>query len=284
MDAPILILEIIGKKYSISYLKDSDFSKELSERYTSITVDIGSFVIDILNTDMEEVTKQLLDQIENAEFDNKGQASLSVAGCGSVLLLFTFLYVQSSNSAKLLTDMNSVYDLIQCAATKNRLPWGDDIKEFLELAKDSIQIRLSMRDSNVITHYCFNDVLSLLVFDFAQVIQNNLVVKRCENCKKSFIPSSRSDEIYCDNIFKNDKTCKQLGYEIKLSKDAFKSAYRVAYKTQNARVARNKQITDYKEKHLEPWVLAAKQKMKEYEKKNDIDGFKKWLEENRDNY
>ena len=41
--------------------------------------------------------------------------------------------------------------------------------------------------------------------------------------QKVFIPISRSDEIYCDRIFKNNKTCKQLGYTEK-ARDEYQKA------------------------------------------------------------
>ena len=49
-------------------------------------------------------------------------------------------------------------------------------------------------------------------FDLASIAKEKIDIKKCENCGKYFIPTSRSDEIYCDNIYKNEKTCKELGY------------------------------------------------------------------------
>ena len=94
----------------------------------------------------------------------------------------------------------------------------------------------------------------------------------------------RSDEIYCDNIFKNDKTCKELGYENKSKKDFFKSAYRTAYKTQRARIKYNTHRSDYEKKCFTPWNDAAKQALAKFQAKNDLEGFKKWLKDNKDKY
>jgi len=112
--------------------------------------------------------------------------------------------------------------------------------------------------------------------------KNNTTIKLCQNCGKFFIPYSRSDEIYCDNIYENGKTCKEIGYEVKLKNDEFKTSYRRAYKTQRARIAYNRHITNYEELHFKPWEKAAKQALADFSSKKDIDGFQKWLKDNKD--
>ena len=125
---------------------------------------------------------------------------------------------------------------------------------------------------------------SLILFDAMHFLENNVNVSTCQNCGRYFIPTVRSDEIYCDNIFRNGKTCKQLGYEVKLKNDAFKSAYRTAYKTQRARIKYNAHRPDYEEKCFIPWNTAAKEALAEFQGNNDLDGFKKWLKDNKDKY
>lgn len=99
---------------------------------------------------------------------------------------------------------------------------------------------------------------SALMFDLACVAKGNVKIKTCKNCGKYFIPSSRSDEIYCDNIFKNGKTCKQLGYEIKVSNDEILRTYRKVYKTQNARKQRNADNIAAIEERFDAWTEKAK--------------------------
>jgi len=88
------------------------------------------------------------------------------------------------------------------------------------------------------------DSYAAICFDVAQLLKERKMINLCKNCGKYFLPISRSDEIYCDNIFKNGKTCKQLGYEIKVKNDEILNAYRTIYKTQNARKQRHKHIAD----------------------------------------
>lgn len=132
--------------------------------------------------------------------------------------------------------------------------------------------------------YSTQDIPSCLVFDTVQCLKNDIMLKKCANCGKYFVPTSRSDEIYCDNLNENGKTCKQVGYENKLKKDVFKTAYRRAYKTQRARIKYNSHIQNYEKLHFKPWEVAAKKALEEYTANNDIDGFEKWLKDNRDSF
>ncbi len=73
-------------------------------------------------------------------------------------------------------------------------------------------------------------------------------------------------------------------YENKFKKDLFKTAYRTAYKTQRVRINYNSHIPNYEEKCFKPWNTDVKEAMKVYEAKSDIEGFKEWLKNNKDNY
>lgn len=57
-----------------------------------------------------------------------------------------------------------------------------------------------------------------------------------------------------------------------------------ARKTQHARIRYNSHISDYKEKHYEPWRIAAEKARDEYQKANDINGFQKWLDEHKNSF
>ena len=130
--------------------------------------------------------------------------------------------------------------------------------------------------------YKIKKISDIIAFDNINYHKNNTTIKLCQNCGKFFIPSSRSDEIYCDNIYENGKTCKEIGYEVKLKNDEFKTSYRRAYKTQRARISYNRHITNYEELHFKPWEKAAKQALADFSSKKDIDGFQKWLKDNKD--
>lgn len=108
--------------------------------------------------------------------------------------------------------------------------------------------------------YIINDARAAIYFDAVQTIKRGIHIKRCQNCNKYFVPSVRSDEIYCDNIFENGKTCKQLGYENKVKNDEVLSQYRKIYKTQNARKQRNSHIPQMAER-FKAWAEFAKRQL-----------------------
>lgn len=129
-----------------------------------------------------------------------------------------------------------------------------------------------------------DNIDTLIALELINLKHNNIPIKKCENCQKLFVPSKRSDEIYCDRIFKNKKTCKELGYSEKVKNDALKQMYTKARKTQHARIRYNSHIPDYKEKHYEPWKKAAEKARDEFQATNDIDGFEKWLNEHKNSF
>lgn len=149
---------------------------------------------------------------------------------------------------------------------------------------NNMRVSLSFDGDNYSMRYNSVTLTGFICFDIMNILKNHISIKKCKNCGKYFIPQNRADEIYCTNIYQNGKTCKEVGYSQSVKNDSFKSAYRSAYKTQRARIKYNSHIPDYEEKHVIPWVAAAKEAMIEYSSKNDIEGFKKWLKNNKDSF
>lgn len=84
--------------------------------------------------------------------------------------------------------------------------------------------------------YCFysSDVISILAIEFKEFISNKRhIIKQCKNCGRYFIPENLRDIKYCNNIFKDNKTCKQLGKQISYKKslqdDELLDMYRKRY-------------------------------------------------------
>ena len=149
----------------------------------------------------------------------------------------------------------------------------------------TIQARFFLsEDGTIQLLFSLIDIYSLIILDIFNVKSKNIIVKRCENCGKFFIPQNRSDEIYCDRIYKNGKTCKQIGYFEKEKADPFKKLFTTARKTQYARIGYNKHIKDYRDKHYKPWLEAAQKAKEKFEVANDIDGFRKWIEDNKNSF
>lgn len=58
-----------------------------------------------------------------------------------------------------------------------------------------------------------NHLTRIVISSLWEIIRSGKQIKRCKNCKKYFLPSSRSDEIYCDNPSPQEAglSCKQYG-------------------------------------------------------------------------
>lgn len=94
------------------------------------------------------------------------------------------------------------------------------------------------------------------VFSFREKKQ----IRTCKVCRKYFIPSFKSNEIYCKN-------CRKTTYDTKIKQDEILNAYRTIYKTQNARKQRNSHRPNIEEK-FEKWKEYARlnlQKCKNHE-------------------
>lgn len=80
-------------------------------------------------------------------------------------------------------------------------------------------------------------------------------IARCKVCGNYFMPSSKSNEVYC-------KDCRNTTYDTKVKQDEVLSAYRTIYKTQNARKQRNLHRPNITEK-FEKWKEFAKIKLQQ---------------------
>ena len=104
--------------------------------------------------------------------------------------------------------------------------------------------------------YSFTSLSSAYYFCVLYFIQNNIRIKICKNCGKYFIPENRNSSIYCNRIFENNKTCREVGannaYNEKLKKDEVNSLYRKALSAKKMLANRNPDIPMYLEKY-EKW-------------------------------
>lgn len=111
--------------------------------------------------------------------------------------------------------------------------------------------------------FTISSVSSAFWFELGNMAREKTVIKTCANCGRFFIPRSRTDEIYCDYLHTNGKTCKQIGYERKVNSDIVLKTYRKIYKTQNARKQRNLNNIPEISNRFELWHKYAKSKLDE---------------------
>lgn len=132
--------------------------------------------------------------------------------------------------------------------------------------------------------YAFDNYADLLLFYLNEMINSNVIIKKCENCRRYFVPANRLDTKYCDNKSPQDfsKTCKEYGaleaYKNKLKSNKAAGLYRSIYMQKQMLTKRNPDINEYKE-DFEQYKADTK-RMKRELKQGIIseDLFIEWLE------
>lgn len=151
---------------------------------------------------------------------------------------------------------------------------GCNIKEII---KDVSQNILQFHDTfSSFSTYSLNNLLVSAIYYF---FLNGFRFKRCKNCGNFFVPLSRSDEIYCNNISPQDKTrtCKEYGSQKlwydKLRADEVAKLSRNVYSSKQMLVRRNPDISEYRRmfeyfkaerKKWEAWVKSGEKSKEEY--------------------
>ncbi|NLV35477.1 MAG: hypothetical protein GXY17_02235 [Clostridiaceae bacterium] len=96
-----------------------------------------------------------------------------------------------------------------------------------------------------IDSYWFHSLADVMYFELMNVVKGNIVIKRCENCKRYFVPTGRIDALYCSRTAPgSQKTCVEIGaiskYEKCTKENPIKKAYRMEYKKRYAHVLKGK--------------------------------------------
>ncbi len=153
------------------------------------------------------------------------------------------------------------------------------IKNYPTEYNDELFISLCF-NCHIIEAACFISILEL--------IKNNTPIYICKNCGNYFIPSSKKNTLYCNNIYEHGKTCQEIGamitYNEKLKKDEINSLYRKTLSAKKMLANRNPDIPMYLEKY-EKWKNEANEFKKDIKKGlKTEEEFKQWIEETRKNY
>ena len=133
--------------------------------------------------------------------------------------------------------------------------------------------------------FCSSDVISILAIEFKEFISDKRhVIKQCKNCGRYFIPDNLRDIKYCNNIFKDNKTCKELGKQISYKKslkdDELLDMYRKRYLSLASSVSHygtEKAIEKFENYKKEGAVMKKKYLNKEISAKK----FEKWIKDSK---
>ena len=121
----------------------------------------------------------------------------------------------------------------------------------------------------------------MLRYELVQTLIMGIGFKRCENCGMLFVPSGRSDSLYCDFIAEGEsKPCNKIGAnrkaKEKVAKDPVLQEHRRAYQRLNKR----KELGYMEEAAFDVWSEEAATRRKQYiEGKLAPEAFKAWIDE-----
>lgn len=109
-----------------------------------------------------------------------------------------------------------------------------------------IKLTFNNRLANNIPYYFssnrFNEILFISIKELA-AYRRGLKIQKCRNCNKYFIPKTAHKTIYCDEIYSDNKTCKQIGAELThkrtLKKDKILEDYRKRYQNLAGEVSKS---------------------------------------------
>ena len=99
------------------------------------------------------------------------------------------------------------------------------------------------------------DICQLLIIELQEIVcMDKFEIKKCKNCGKYFVPEKRTDELYCNNIYEDGRTCKEIGsFKVKqkmINDDDDLRTYRNVYQKLLLRTRRNPENLQY-EKEFE---------------------------------
>lgn len=147
---------------------------------------------------------------------------------------------------------------------------------------DILQVAEKIKENNIEVQEVFelDNTEDQIRFEIFKVIQNNFVIKKCNNCGKLFIPL-KSDKIYCDNLYSNTgKTCSEIGankkHQEKMSSSLILKEYQREYKRMYGLHYNNtKKFTEAK---FKKWSKEARELRSKYTDEQ-IEKFRKELKE-----
>lgn len=143
------------------------------------------------------------------------------------------------------------------------------------------------RDSNyevsMWQYFAIQSLEEMLYLEFMEMIKRGILVKRCALCDKLFVLADKRKRDYCDRIYKNNRTCKQVGAKMKFNKsvgeDKFLQEFQRIYNRMYSRFYRfedleyNETENSLTKEEFKAWVAAASKARQDY-KAGEISGEK----------
>ena len=84
-------------------------------------------------------------------------------------------------------------------------------KVYPTLGEHAFAVRWTLDGDGWVQEYEIHSLLELYVFYLMTVLRSNKCITRCQHCWRYFVPKTKKKTDYCDRVWKDGKTCKELG-------------------------------------------------------------------------
>lgn len=108
-------------------------------------------------------------------------------------------------------------------------------KVYPTLSEHAFAVRWTLDGDGWVQEYEIHSVLGLYVFYFMMVLRSDKRITRCQHRWRYFVPKTKKKTDYCDRVWKDGKTCKELGPNLKRKDAPAEDKYLLAYKILRAR-------------------------------------------------
>lgn len=232
------VLELKNKNISkeqTNFLKQCEENKIILEQELE-TIFFNSYInyLDMCINHIKKI-KELVNSWFNINESNDDKTA-TLRLFNTFNMSFTFcdgISLPKSQLLFVLRNKKNTYLLKKLALTQN-LP--DELKKY---------------NLVLLQEYECNGLIEILNVLFYQMLNSNCLIKKCSICNKYFIPSSRTDEKYCNrnSPYDKTKTCKEYGgikaYQDNLKNNEAMGLYRRIYMQKQMRAKRYPDIPYY---------------------------------------
>ncbi len=173
--------------------------------------------------EFESYKRQIIDILEYCLFNEKKE----LENLTPLEKLYIFIHTNSIEEYPIL-----IYNEFNKVIKLNKDTSKITEKQLIELLKDEENNRYGIQEI-----YEIDNFYNLLFLELYFILQEKTYLKKCKNCGKYFL-TTNSSVIYCDNIFEDNKTCREIGaskvFIKNLEIDEAYSLYRKVYKKKQA--------------------------------------------------
>ena len=255
---------------SIAHLSDIKIYQYYTEQEYNKMIDD---VINKLKDKLEESKKAFIDDITYIYNLNELEELSDLTPIQRLHIL---------RSSKKESAVRKLYDSNNLKLTLNNF---GDFTQFSITDEDDAQESAKVYNKDYFNTYGFesNDIIQTFIIELFEMTEiESTAIKKCKNCGRFFVPDNRVDELYCNSIYENNKTCKEVGpfrtkQKLMQANDDLR-IYRNVYQKLLLRTRRNptneqyeKEFSEFKKKNIELREKVEKGKMTQVE-------YMEWLE------